>query len=328
MPSHNPPRPHHSEYKNKSSNSPYRGNPSPDRFRQDRARRDDTPPERGPMKMGDFEGIDGAHYVFGRHAVLELLEKSPERVQKLFVSEQAGKDSRLKQIIGHSEANKIRWQLVPRAKIDQIVFQYVESFADGDDDFKPGMAQGVAAMVTAQPLLELETLIENAKAVEHKLIIALDEVTDGRNIGAIMRVAEAAGSCGIILPKHRSGGLSPMASKTAVGADQTLPVAQVTNLAQSLETLKAAGYWLVGSVCETDMPKGVKTLVQDYQDVKYKNTPIVLLVGNEEKGLRHATTKHCDFLVNIPIYGQIQSLNVSTATAILAYEISRQQRQK
>jgi 23S rRNA (guanosine2251-2'-O)-methyltransferase len=323
VPTENHPRPHHSEFK---KNKPARGGkPQPERFKRDRARRDDTP-ERGPMQMGDFDNIDGAHYVFGRHAVLELLEKAPERVQKVYVSDQAGKDARLKQIIDHSETHKIRWQAVPRQKIDQIVFQFVDSFADGDDTFKPGMAQGVAAMVTAQPLLELETLIENAKATEHKLIIALDEVTDGRNIGAIMRVAEAAGASGLVLPKHRSGGLSPMASKTAVGADQTLPIAQVTNLAQSLETLKEAGYWLVGSVCETDVPKGVKTMVQDYQDVNYKNTPIVLLVGSEEKGLRQATIKHCDFLVNIPIYGQIQSLNVSTATAILAYEIAKQHR--
>jgi 23S rRNA (guanosine2251-2'-O)-methyltransferase len=270
----------------------------------------------------DFSDIEGAHYLFGRHAVLELLEQNPKRVQKLFVAERAGRDKRLDKIISLCEGNGIRWIQVPRQKIDNIVKYHAETFGEEDETYNPASAQGVAVMVTAQPLLELSELITNAQTYSTQLVIALDEVTDARNIGAILRVADAVGACGVLLPKHRSGGLSPLASKTAVGADQYVPIAQVTNLGNALNELKEAGYWTVATLCETGEDAHA---VQHYQTVKY-DVPIVLVVGSEDKGVRPSLAKHCDFRVNIPMFGQVDSLNVSTATAVLAYEIIQQQR--
>jgi 23S rRNA (guanosine2251-2'-O)-methyltransferase len=272
--------------------------------------------------LPDFSDIEGAHYLYGRHAVLELLQENPKRVQKLYVAEHAGIDKRLETIITLCQENGIRWNKVPRQKIDNIVRYHAETFGDDDEAFNPSSAQGVAAMVTAQPLLELDELIAQAKHYSTQLMIALDEVTDGRNIGAILRVADAVGACGVILPKHRTGGLSPLASKTAVGADQHIPIAQVTNLSQALDTLKGAGYWTVGTLCES--AEGA-TDIQDYKTVKY-DVPIVLVVGSEDKGVRANIAKRCDFRVTIPMFGKVDSLNVSTATAVLAYEIVQQQR--
>jgi 23S rRNA (guanosine2251-2'-O)-methyltransferase len=272
--------------------------------------------------LPNFSDIEGAHYLYGRHAVLELLQENPKRVQKLYVAEHAGIDKRLEAIISLCEENGIRWNKVPRQKIDNIVRYHAETFGDDDDAFNPSSAQGVAVMVTAQPLLELDDLIEKAKSYTTQVMIALDEVTDGRNIGAILRVADAVGACGVILPKHRTGGLSPLASKTAVGADQHIPIAQVTNLSQALDTLKGAGYWTVGTLCES--AEG-STDIQDYKAVKY-DVPIVLVVGSEDKGVRQNIAKRCDFRVTIPMFGKVDSLNVSTATAVLAYEIVQQQR--
>jgi 23S rRNA (guanosine2251-2'-O)-methyltransferase len=272
--------------------------------------------------LPDFSDIEGAHYLYGRHAVLELLQENPKRVQKLYVAEHAGIDKRLETIITLCQENGIRWNKVPRQKIDNIVRYHAETFGDDDEAFNPSSAQGVAAMVTAQPLLELDELIKQAKSSSTQLMIALDEVTDGRNIGAILRVADAVGACGVILPKHRTGGLSPLASKTAVGADQHIPIAQVTNLSQALDTLKGAGYWTVGTLCEA--VEGSSD-VQAYDAVKY-DVPIVLIVGSEDKGVRTNIAKRCDFRVTIPMFGKVDSLNVSTATAVLAYEIVQQQR--
>jgi 23S rRNA (guanosine2251-2'-O)-methyltransferase len=268
-----------------------------------------------------FEHIEGAHYLFGRHAVLEVLETQANRVQKLFVAENAPMDRRLERIVTLAEQAGIRWQHVPRLKIDGIVRQHAELYPEDEANLHPSVAQGVAVLVNARPLLELDALIASLKATPLPFLIALDEVMDARNIGAILRVADAAGAHGVILPKHRSGTLSPLASKTAVGADQHLAIAQVTNLGQALETLQEAGYWVVGSLCETD--KEDPFAVQPYRKVKY-NSPTVLVLGSEEKGLRPNIARRCDFKVTIPQYGQVQSLNVSTAAAVLAFEIAHQ----
>jgi 23S rRNA (guanosine2251-2'-O)-methyltransferase len=268
-----------------------------------------------------FEHIEEAHYLFGRHAVLEMLEDNASSVQKLFITENAPIDKRLETIIRLAEAAGIRWNHVPKAKIDGIVRQHAEMYPD-DGVLSPSVAQGVAALVSAKPLLELGELIETLKPKTLPFLIALDEVMDARNIGAILRVADAAGASGVILPKHRSGTLSPLASKTAVGADQHLLIAQVTNLGNALETLQEAGYWVVGSLCEVDAEDPYA--VRPYRKVKY-DSPTVLVVGNEEKGLRPNIAKRCDFKVIIPQYGHVQSLNVSTATAVLAFEIAHQQ---
>jgi 23S rRNA (guanosine2251-2'-O)-methyltransferase len=147
-------------------------------------------------------------------------------------------------------------------------------------------------------------------------------------VGALLRVADAAGAKGMIIGKHRSAALNAVVSKTAAGADHWMPMAQATNLTQALELCKATGFWIVGSACESTGvdARGYTTSVKpvDYTAIDY-NAPIVVVLGNEGEGLRPTILKQCDFLANIPMLGKVQSLNVSTAGAVLAFEVVKQQ---
>jgi 23S rRNA (guanosine2251-2'-O)-methyltransferase len=145
------------------------------------------------------------------------------------------------------------------------------------------------------------------------LLLILDGIVDPRNLGALLRTAEAVGVGGVILPQRRSASLSPLVEKAAAGAVAYLPICQVENLARALVILREAGYWLVGLAPDTR-----RTLYE--LDLSGK---IALLVGGEEKGLRSLTRRHCDFLVSLPMLGKIESLNVSVAGGIALYEFLR-----
>jgi 23S rRNA (guanosine2251-2'-O)-methyltransferase len=271
----------------------------------------------------------GAYTLYGKHAVLEVLQSASSRVQKVLIMEDAQPDKRINKITALCESSGIYWQLVPKAKLDTMMTYLADATTHLEDGVETGHHQGVIAIVTAQPLLSVEELLDAAPANNAPcLIFALDEVTDPRNVGALLRVADAAGAKGMIIGKHRSAALNAVVSKTAAGADHWMPMAQATNLTQALELCKAAGFWIVGSACESTGvdAKGYTTGVKpvDYTTIDY-NAPIVIVLGNESEGLRPTILKHCDFLVNIPMLGKVQSLNVSTAGAVLAFEVVKQQ---
>ncbi len=142
----------------------------------------------------------------------------------------------------------------------------------------------------------------------------LDSVQDTHNVGAILRSAECSGVDGVIVTKHNSAPINETVAKTSAGASGYVKIAQVNNLSQAITELKNNGFWVVGSYLD-----GAK----DYTSVDYK-TPIALIVGNEEKGIRKLTADKCDHLVCIPMKGKIQSLNVSVAAGVLLFEIVRQ----
>lgn len=171
-------------------------------------------------------------------------------------------------------------------------------------------------------MLGLEDWIESIKPQLAQnsggLVIALDEITDQHNIGAIIRVAETMGALGVLFPKHRGGIISPVASKVSSGADKYVPLVQVGNMNTALNTLKQAGFWILGSECNPE--------ATPFYQYDFRNLPTVLVMGSEGKGLRPSIASSCDMLGYIPMYGQIQSLNVATATAIMAYEIVTQQK--
>jgi 23S rRNA (guanosine2251-2'-O)-methyltransferase len=150
-------------------------------------------------------------------------------------------------------------------------------------------------------------------AREHPLIVALDEVQDPQNLGAIARTAECAGATGLVLPERRSAEVTPAAAKASAGAVEWLPVARVRNLTDFLGDAKAAGCWCYGA----DAGGTVRYDQQDYSG------GVVLVVGAEGKGLRPRVASGCDVILSIPLQGRIDSLNVSAATAIVLYEISR-----
>ena len=145
------------------------------------------------------------------------------------------------------------------------------------------------------------------------MLLILDGIVDPRNLGALLRTAEAVGVGGVILPKRRSAPVSPVVEKAAAGAVAYLPVCQVENLARTLVALREAGYWLVGLAPNTQ---------QTLYDVDLSGK-IAILLGGEEKGLRSLTQSYCDFLVSIPMLGKIESLNVSVAGGIVLYEFVR-----
>jgi 23S rRNA (guanosine2251-2'-O)-methyltransferase len=172
--------------------------------------------------------------------------------------------------------------------------------------------QGVIAVVSAKPVLGLEELLNEAS--DPALLLALDGVEDPRNLGAILRTAEAAGADGALLPERHSAGLSETVGRTSAGALEHIRVARVGNLVQSLEALKSHGIWVVGF-------DALGTERWDQVDLK---RPVCLVLGGEGRGIRRLVREHCDHLVSIPQFGHVSSLNVSVAAGIALYETVRQ----
>ncbi len=177
-------------------------------------------------------------------------------------------------------------------------------------------AQGVAAVKSDQKYFLLEEIISSSKKSPLPLLIILDSVQDTHNLGAILRTAECSGVDGVILTRHNSAPVNETVIKASAGATEHLKICQVNNLAHSLKELKENGFWIAGSSLENS---------KDYTEADYK-VPLALVLGNEEKGIRRLTAESCDFLVNIPMKGKIQSLNVSVAAGVLLFEILRQRR--
>lgn len=285
----------------------------------------EKPAEKPAEKTSD-KLADGCQYLYGRHAVLGVLEQSPERVAKVYIAEGLNPDRRLRLMEQLAKENGILLVKVPRPKLDRLM-EDVEA-EEGDGDLSH---QGVMAAVSAQPLLDVPAFIEQVLVKRPKntpcLIFMLDEVSDPRNLGALLRVADGAGAEGVILSKHRGATLSPSVAKTACGAESTVPIAVATNLGQALTQLKEAGFWTVATVCEPknnepqpdDAPPVTRFDLQDYK------MPTALVLGSEGDGLRPSILKACDFHITIPMLGQVDSLNIATAAAVLAFEVARQQ---
>lgn len=176
--------------------------------------------------------------------------------------------------------------------------------------------QGVIALVSPKAYVAVEDIIETVRPGEEPFLILLDEISDPHNLGAILRTADAAGVHGVIIPRRRSAPLTPTVAKSSAGAIEYVPVARVANIAQTIETLKTRGIWLIGAD-----PGGQEL----YWDVRLDG-PIALVIGGEDKGLGRLVKEKCDILVRLPMLGQVNSLNASVAAALLAYEVVRQRR--
>jgi 23S rRNA (guanosine2251-2'-O)-methyltransferase len=174
--------------------------------------------------------------------------------------------------------------------------------------------QGVIAVVSARPTLSLEQLIETAR--DPALLVALDGVEDPRNLGAVLRTAEAAGADGVLAPERHSAGLSETVARASAGALEHVQVARVGNLVQALEQLKDRGIWAVGFDASGTERWDAVDLCR----------PVVLVFGGEGRGIRRLVREHCDHLVSIPQFGHVSSLNVSVAAGIALYEAVRQRR--
>ncbi|MCL6591128.1 MAG: 23S rRNA (guanosine(2251)-2'-O)-methyltransferase RlmB [Firmicutes bacterium] len=175
--------------------------------------------------------------------------------------------------------------------------------------------QGVIALATAWKYASIEDIMANAaRREEPPFILLLDGVEDPQNLGSIIRTAEAAGVHGIIIPARRAAGLSAAVARASAGAVEHIPVARATNLTHTIEGLKKAGLWFTGAETE-----GTVQLHQ--ADLR---GPIGVVTGSEGKGISRLVREHCDQIVRLPMWGRINSLNVSVATGIILYEVRRQ----
>jgi 23S rRNA (guanosine2251-2'-O)-methyltransferase len=238
-------------------------------------------------------------YVFGWHAVDAVLKREPERLQQVWI--QTGRqDKRVKSVTDALDGLGVRWKVVHRRELDERV---------------SGVHQGiVAAVAESREWTEDDLLAQLSSSDKPPFLLVLDGVTDPHNLGACMRTADAVGVQAVIVPKDKSASLTPVARKVACGAAETVPFVRVTNLARFLRELKDLGVWLIGTAGEADA--GL------YQ-ADFKG-PVALVMGAEGKGMRRLTREHCDQLINIPMQGHVDSLNVSVATGVCLYEALRQ----
>jgi 23S rRNA (guanosine2251-2'-O)-methyltransferase len=177
--------------------------------------------------------------------------------------------------------------------------------------------QGVVAVTSAKHYNDLDDLLA-AKKREYALVVVLDGIEDPHNLGAILRTADAAGADGVVIPERRAAGVTGTVAKASAGASEHLPIAKVTNISRTVEELKSKNLWTVGLD-----ERGT----QSYDSVDYKMDCAIVL-GAEGKGMHDLVRKKCDFLISIPMLGNVPSLNVSVAAAVVLYEIVRQRRQK
>lgn len=265
----------------------------------------------------------GSRYVYGKNSVKALLDVSPDKVFKIFLAEGLKPDKRVQFIHETARQAKIPVQVVPRQKLDQMLRSQESAEATSrpegytaDDEESIITHQGVVASVAPKTLLNLPALLKLCQAKkdqgQHPRLLMLDGVTDPRNFGAILRVADAAGLDGVIIPKQHSAGFGPAVTKTASGAEEVVNIAVVSNLNQAIQQVKEAGFWVAGAANDIG---AVDYHRQDYQ------MPVLLIMGSEGTGLASLVKKNCDFLVKIPMYGTVDSLNVATATAVILFEM-------
>lgn len=232
-------------------------------------------------------------FIWGRHPLEESLRQG--RVERVLIAKGA-RESGLGDILALAEREGVPVEYVARERLDQI--------ARGSNH------QGVAAAVSAFRYHDLDELLALAiQRNEPPLLLALDSIQDVHNLGSLMRTAEAVGAHGIILPEHRAAGVTPAVVKSSAGAIEHLRVTQVTNLVRTLDDLKARGIWAIGLA--GDAQASFETVDLD--------RPLVLVVGSEGKGLGRLVREHCDLLVNLPMRGQINSLNAAIAGSIALY---------
>jgi len=247
-------------------------------------------------KHTDHQGL-----VPGRKPVLELVEASPERIDTVFLQQGAhGKE--IAALVERCKAARVRFRTLPRQELDKIY---------------PGNSQGVVARMATQGFAELPELLAEGASAPLPLIVALDQVQDPGNVGTLARTLYALGGAGLIVPKDRTAYLGAAAHKASAGALAKLPVAKVVNLSRALDECLDAGW----DVAATALGNTATNMYQ--ADL---STPAVLVLGNEEKGVRPNVLKRATRLLTIPLARPFDSLNVAQAGAIILAEYARRAR--
>jgi len=237
--------------------------------------------------------------VYGIHAVQAMIERHPEQILVIYL--QSGRqDQRIQQLVTMAAEVDLRVEVRDKKFLDNLASQHQGVLAEIKVDQKTYHENDLSAL-----LQEAEGRI---------LILVLDGVTDPHNLGAVLRTADAAGVTAVLAPKDHAVGITPVVRKIACGAAESVPFIQVTNLARTLRFLQEQQIWIYGT---DDQAK--ETLYQ--QDLSGN---VALVMGAEDQGMRRLTREHCDYLISLPMAGQVSSLNVSVAAGICLFEVVRQ----
>lgn len=235
--------------------------------------------------------------IYGFHAITAKLRQDPESLREILIDGDR-QDARARDLLRHAELQGVRVILADGKRLDDL--------AGG------GRHQGVVARLDGErKAAHLDDVLDTLE--EPAFLLVLDGVTDPRNLGACLRVADAAGVHAVIAPKDRSAGLNDVAVKTACGAAESVPYVMVTNLARTLRELKEREIWVVGTAGEA---------AQDLYAAEWPQAT-AWVMGAEGEGMRRLTRENCDQLVSIPMHGSVDSLNVSVAAGVCLFEARR-----
>ena len=239
-------------------------------------------------------------YIVGRNPVIECLQSGSQSVESIYVAE-GSKHTRIRRIVSMAEQIGIPIKFCARRELDRL---------------EPSLPhQGVIAVIGSPRYSDLSSVLARIQRSEHNaLLVMLDGVQDPRNLGAILRTAEAANADAVIIPKNRAVGITAAVHKVSAGASAYIPIVKVTNLARTVDTLKKTGIWVAGATGDASCL---------YTDVDF-NVPLCLVLGSEGTGIRRLVKQKCDYRVHLPMLGKIGSLNVSVAAGVLLYEVLRQ----
>ncbi len=267
--------------------------------RERREHRDNREPrrdERGPRKPSLTASL------YGVLPVLEALRAGGRRIEKIIVADGA-RQHRLNDIFELAREHRVIVETVPKERLERLV--------------EPGVNhQCVIAIAAAADYVDVDEIIDSAN--DPPLFVILDGVEDPRNLGAILRTVECAGADGVFIPERRAVGLTETVAKSSAGAIEHVKVAKVTNLNRFIEDLKDRNVWVVGTSGDATM---------SYTEWDW-TTPSALVLGAEGSGLHRLVAENCDALVKIPMYGKIDSLNVSVAAGVILFEARRQRSHK
>lgn len=250
--------------------------------------------------------MPGFEVLYGRNAVLESLRANRRRFYRLLLAQNLAAADAVNEIAAAAHSRNVPRVAVERAQLDKIVGK------------NQGHHQGVALEASGYPYISWqESLAACSQSKEMPLFLMLDCLQDPQNVGSLLRTAEGVGVHGVILPKRRAVDITPAVVNASAGAVEHLRVDIVSNLAQTLEQMKAANLWAVG-LEDTPAASGYAQAALDM--------PLVLVVGSEGSGISRLLRERCDFLIRLPMRGRIGSLNAAAAGSVALYEIDRQRR--
>ncbi len=251
------------------------------------------------------ENTSGRELIYGRQPVRELLRAGRRRVTSISVLSGVRTTPDVEEILSLAESNKVT--------VCQVDAHYM---ADRVGDVNH---QGVLAEASPFRYVSYKKMLSDAGQIENPLFLFLDHLQDPQNVGSLLRTAEAAGVTGVVIPTHRAVGITPAVVRASAGAAEHMAVAQVPNIVRCMKLLKDRGVWFAGLEAVEDATIVSKTDLTG---------PLGVVVGSEGKGMRRLTRETCDYLVKLPMFGKVSSLNAGVAGAITLFEVLRQRQEK